>query len=119
MADEEYEGDIRYVAPGGVMKTGTWGGWYGENKGAMRASFWLDLGPMKGSVTFSLGTGYGKKPLDRWQLYQDDWEAIIKWADEECGRRIQTVPKSTGRPRKPRKGRKPCPKTVPMFMEET
>lgn len=111
---EEFKEGIVLVHRGGAKRTASWAGWVGLNKGTNRASCWLRLGAMAGSASFSLGHGWGAKPVDDWRISRESLAALRAWALEN-GREIHAVPRSTGRPRRPRRGRTPHPRQVDLF----
>lgn len=116
MSTERYEPPIEIVNLGGAKREVLWAGWTGGDTEAMRASCSLFMGHMAGHGTFSLGTGWGSMPLDKWRICDEDLALLRVWAaSEPHERRIRAVPKSPGRKRRPRRGRKVDPRQEDLF----
>ena len=78
----------------------------------------LHFGTMIGSREFSLNSGYGKAlatskeaPIRDWRIHPEDLEVIRDMARAE-GKSVKPCGKSTGLPRKPKRGPDPHPKQM-------
>ena len=111
-----YEHPIRIVNAGGLVRLCSFHDWLTSGVSKVgRAQIRLNLGGMGGIGTFSLSHGWGAGKLRRWRIHEDDQAALLKWAEQECKRGISKTPRSTGRPRSPKKGPKPDPRQKELF----
>jgi hypothetical protein len=110
-----YKELIQIVHRGGATRSAVWYDWLSANTPNLRASCRLHLGELAGIVTFSLGHGWAAKPCDDWRIADDDLEKLRVWAEEACGRKIGVVPRSTGRPKGPKRAKITDPRQIALL----
>ena len=78
----------------------------------------IHFGNMIGAREFSYNSGYGKAlatskeaPIRDWRIHPEDLEVIRDMARRE-GKVVKPCGKSTGRPRKPKRGPNPDPRQL-------
>lgn len=78
----------------------------------------LHFGNLIGAREFSFQSGYGKAiatskeaPIRDWRIHHEDLEVIRDMARKE-GKVVKPCGKSTGRPRKPKRGPNPHPRQL-------